>query len=179
MSTLRVNQLQHSGRANADLIIDANGAITTNSSFTANGSLTANGSFTLKGPVSGNVVIGVTSTPAVNNKLYVQGSCAASMNTLVDGATVTPDFGTNNNFTLTLAGNRAIANPTNPTIGQSGTIYLVQDSTGSRTLTWGNTWRFQGNTAPTLSTSANSVDMLVYSVRTTANISAQLITNIG
>ena len=173
MSTLRVNQLQHSGRANADLIIDANGVITTNGSFAANGTLT------LRGFVSGNVVIGVTSAPAVNNKLYVQGSCAASMNTLVDGATVTPDFGTNNNFTLTLAGNRAIANPTNPTIGQSGTIYLVQDSTGSRTLTCGNTWRFQGNTAPTLSTSANSVDMLVYSVRTTANISAQLITNIG
>jgi len=173
MSTLKVNALQHNARANADLLIDANGAITTNGSFTANGTLT------LRGFVSGNVVIGVTSTPTVNNKLYVQGSCAASMNTLVDGATVTPDFGSNNNFTVTLAGNRAIANPTSPTVGQSGTIYIIQDSTGSRTLTWGNTWRFQGNTAPTLSTSANSVDMLVYSVRTTANISAQLITNIG
>ena len=173
MSTLKVNALQHNARANLDVIIDSNGGVTTNGSFTANGTVT------LKGVISGNVIIGLASSPSVNNKLYVQGSAAASVNTLVDGATVTPDFSTNNNFTLTLGGNRAIANPNGPTVGQSGTIYLVQDSTGGRTLTWGNTWRFQGNTAPTLSTSANSVDMLVYAVRTTANISAQLITNIG
>ena len=129
---------------------------------------------------NGNVGIGIAS--AAPTELYVNGSAAATINTLVDGATVTPIFGGssgNNNFTLTLAGNRVIANPVNPIAGQSGTIYIIQDSTGGRTLSWGNTWRFQGNTAPTLSTSANSVDMLVYAVRTTANISAQLITNIG
>lgn len=159
MSTLKVNSLQHNGRANNDLIIDVTGAITANGTFRANGA--AN--------IAGGVV----------GRMILTGMAAASVNTLVDGATVTPDFSTNNNFTLTLGGNRAIANPNGPTVGQSGTIYLVQDTTGGRTLTWGNTWRFQGNTAPTLSTSANSVDMLVYSVRTTANISAQLITNIG
>ena len=171
MSTLKVNSLQHNGRANNDLIIDVNGGITTNGSFTANGSMTSNGNFRSNG--SANIAGGVV------GRMILTGMAAASVNTLVDGATVTPDFSTNNNFTLTLGGNRAIANPTGPTVGQSGTIYLVQDSTGGRTLTWGNTWRFQGNTAPTLSTSANSVDMLVYAVRTTANISAQLITNIG
>jgi hypothetical protein len=127
-------------------------------------------------PIGAGISIGV-GTPITD--IYLNGSAAAVINTLVDGATVTPIFGTNNNFTLTLGGNRAIANPTGPTPGQSGTIYLIQDATGGRTLTWGNTWRFQGNTAPTLSTTANAVDMLVYSVRTTANISAQLITNIG
>lgn len=138
---------------------------TTNASFNGN----------LNFP-NGNVSFGTT---AVATTIYLQGSAAAVINTLVDGATVIPLFSSNNNFTLTLGGNRAIANPTGPTPGQSGTIYIIQDATGSRTLTWGNVWRFQGNTAPTLSTAANSVDMLVYSVRTTANISAQLITNIG
>ena len=129
---------------------------------------------------NGNVGIGIASSAPT--ELYVNGSAAATINVLVDGATVTPIFGGNsgnNNFTLTLGGNRVVANPVNPIAGQSGTIYIVQDSTGSRTLAWGNLWRFQGNTAPTLSTSANSVDMLVYSVRTTANISCQLINNIG
>jgi hypothetical protein len=129
---------------------------------------------------NGNVGIGLAS--AAPTELYVNGSAAATINVLVDGATITPIFGGNsgnNNFTVTLAGNRVVANPVNPIAGQSGTIYIVQDSTGSRTLAWGNLWRFQGNTAPTLSTSANSVDMLVYSVRTTANISCQLINNIG
>lgn len=126
---------------------------------------------------NGNVGIGLAS--ASPTKIYVNGSSAATINALVDGATVTPYFSQNNNFTLTLAGNRVIANPVGPVAGQSGTIYIIQDSTGSRTLSWGNLWRFQGNTAPTLSTSANAVDMLVYSVRTTANISCQLINNIG
>ena len=129
---------------------------------------------------NGNVGIGLASSAPT--ELYVNGSAAATINVLVDGATITPIFGGNsgnNNFTVTLAGNRVVANPVNPIAGQSGTIYIVQDSTGSRTLSWGNLWRFQGNTAPTLSTSANSVDMLVYSVRTTANISCQLINNIG
>ena len=129
---------------------------------------------------NGNVGIGIAS--AAPTELYVNGSAAATINVLVDGATVTPIFGGstgNNNFTITLGGNRVVANPVNPIAGQSGTIYIIQDGTGSRTLAWGNLWRFQGNTAPTLSTSANSVDMLVYSVRTTANISCQLINNIG
>ena len=126
---------------------------------------------------NGNVGIGIAS--ASPTKIYVNGSSAATINALVDGATVTPYFSQNNNFTLTLAGNRVIANPVGPVAGQSGTIYIIQDSTGSRTLSWGNLWRFQGNTAPTLSTSANAVDMLVYSVRTTANISCQLINNVG
>lgn len=155
-----------------------------NSAYTAANNALANASGTVyRGDLyyaNGNVGIGIAS--ASPTSLYVKGSAAATINTLVDGATVTPIFGGvagNNNFTLTLAGNRAIANPTQPTPGQSGTIYIIQDATGGRTLTWGNTWRFQGNSAPVLSTTANSVDMLVYSVRTTANISAQLITNIG
>ena len=129
---------------------------------------------------NGNVGIGIAASSPTT--IYVKGSSASVMNTLVDGATITPVFGGtagNNNFTVTLAGNRVIANPVQPTVGQSGVMYIVQDSTGSRTLSWGNTWRFQGNTAPTLSTSANSVDMLVYAVRTTANIACQLVTNIG
>ena len=126
--------------------------------------------------VSGNVSIG-TVTPAAN--LYVVGSSATPANTLVDGATITPVFSANNNFTVTLGGNRTMANPTGPIAGQSGVIAIIQDATGSRTLSWGSYWRFQGNTAPTLSTSANSVDLLSYYVRTTSNISAQLVTNIG
>ncbi len=47
--------------------------------------------------------------------------------TLTDGSTVTPDMADSNNFTLTLGGNRTLANPSNLTAGQSGSIFLVQD----------------------------------------------------
>jgi len=90
--------------------------------------------------------------------------------TLTDGATVTPDMADSNNFTLTLGGNRTLANPSNLTAGQSGSIFLVQDGTGGRTLAYGSQYDFIGGTAPTLSTGANAVDRIDYVVRTTGSI---------
>jgi len=58
--------------------------------------------------------------------------------TLTSASTVTPDFAASNNFTLTLGQNLTLANPTNLVVGQSGSIFLIQDGTGSRTITWGS-----------------------------------------
>lgn len=93
-----------------------------------------------------------------------------TISTLTDGATITPDFATANNFTVTLAGNRTIANPTNLTAGQSGSIFIVQDGTGSRTASWGSYWDFAAGTAPTLTTDANAVDRVDYVVRSSTSI---------
>jgi hypothetical protein len=81
---------------------------------------------------------------------------------LTDGATITPDFAVANNFSVTLGGNRTLANPTNVTAGQSGVIVITQDGTGSRTLAYGSNWKFAGGTDPTLTTAANAVDVLTY-----------------
>lgn len=93
-----------------------------------------------------------------------------TIGTLTDGATITPDFATANNFTVTLAGNRTIANPTNLTAGQSGSIFIVQDGTGSRTAAWGSYWDFAAGTAPTLTTTAAGVDRVDYIVRSATSI---------
>mgnify|MGYP001170409527 FL=1 len=90
--------------------------------------------------------------------------------TLTSATTVTPDFAASNNFTLTLAHTMDFANPTNCTPGQSGSIFLIQDGTGSRVITWGSYFDWAGGTAPTLSTAAGSVDRLDYIVRTTGSI---------
>ena len=95
-----------------------------------------------------------------------------TITTLTDGATVTPDFAASNNYVLTLGGNRTLANPTNLTAGQSGSIFLVQDGTGSRTLAYGTQWDFAGGTAPTLSTAASAVDRIDYVVRSATSIHA-------
>ena len=89
---------------------------------------------------------------------------------LTDGATITPDFLTNSTFTVTLGGNRTMANPTNLIPGQTGSIFIVQDGTGSRTLAWGSYWNFINGTAPTLSSKANTVDRVDYVVRTAGSI---------
>ena len=100
-----------------------------------------------------------------------------SISTLTDGATITPDFALANNYTVTLGGNRTLANPTNLTAGQSGSIFVVQDGPGSRTLAYGSYWDFIGGTAPTLSTAANAVDRIDYVVRTTGSIHAVFTAN--
>jgi hypothetical protein len=94
---------------------------------------------------------------------------------LTDGATITPDFALANNFSVTLGGNRTLANPTNLTAGQSGVIKITQDGTGSRTLAYGSNWDFAGGTAPTLTTTASAVDILAYYVDSSSNITTRLI----
>jgi len=90
--------------------------------------------------------------------------------TLTDGATITPDMADSNNFVVTLGGNRTLANPSNLTAGQSGSIFIVQDGTGSRTLSFGSQYDFAAGTAPTLTTTASAVDRIDYVVRTTSSI---------
>ena len=90
--------------------------------------------------------------------------------TLTDGANISVDLAASNNFTVTLAGNRTLDNPTNIVAGQSGSIFIVQDGTGSRTLAYGSYYDFAGGTAPTLSTAAAAVDRIDMIVRSATSI---------
>ena len=125
---------------------------------------------------SGNVSIATTSS---TTKFYVAGSAASNNATLTDGATITPDFTQSNNFSVTLGGNRTMANPTGLTVGQSGVIFITQDATGSRTLAWGTSWDWANAGVPVLTTAANAIDVVAYTVRTATSIVAQIIQNIG
>lgn len=66
-----------------------------------------------------------------------------------------------NDFRLTLtASGWEIANPSNPADGQVIQFAFAQDSTGSRTLSWGTAYDFGISGAPSLSTSASKVDLI-------------------
>jgi hypothetical protein len=101
-----------------------------------------------------------------------------SITALTDGATITPDFSLANNFSVTLGGNRTLANPTNLTAGQSGVIVITQDGTGSRTLAYGSYFKFSNGIAPTLTTTASAVDVLAYYVESSTRITAKLVTDV-
>ena len=90
--------------------------------------------------------------------------------TLTDGANISVDLAASNNFTVTLGDNRTLDNPTNIVAGQSGSIFIVQDATGSRTLAYGTYYDFAGGTAPTLSTAADAVDRIDLVVRSSTSI---------
>jgi hypothetical protein len=90
---------------------------------------------------AGNDKIGIgQSSPTAS--FTVANSAVAEMGTLSDGATITPDFAQKNNWTVTLGGNRTLAAPSNPVVGQCGFIRIVQDGTGTRTLTFNSAYKF-------------------------------------
>lgn len=91
---------------------------------------------------------------------------------LTDATSIATNLALSNNFSVTLAGNRTLANPTNTVAGQSGSIFITQDGTGSRTLAMGSNFKFAGGTAPTLSTTAAAVDRLDYVVAAATKIHA-------
>ena len=99
--------------------------------------------------------------------------------TLTPAATVTPDMADSNNFTLTLDQNTEIANPSNDTAGQSGSIFIIQDGTGGWTVSWGTDWEFAGGTAPTMTTTASALDRVDYVIRTTSSIQAVATLNLS
>ena len=101
----------------------------------------------------------------------------AEITVLNFASTMTPDFADSNNFSVTLTGTGRIANPTNQVAGQSGSIFITQDGTGSRVLSWGDSggtsaWYWAGGIAPTLSTGANVKDRVDYIVAASGVIHA-------
>jgi len=78
---------------------------------------------------------------------------------LTDGATINTNWNNGNTQTVTLAGNRTMATPTNPQTGATYTYIIKQDATGGRTLTW-YTIRWAGGVAPTLTATANKWDII-------------------
>ena len=124
-----------------------------------------------------NLNVGITTvtqlginTTTIPTKLYVQGNAASNIVTLTDGATITPDFTLGNNFQVTIAASRTIANPTGVTTGQSGVIFIQEDGTGGYTVGWGTSWDFASSTAPTLITTASALNALPYFARSTTSI---------
>ena len=84
--------------------------------------------------------------------------------TLSDGANISLDLSSGYDFTVTLAGNRTLDNPTNAKVGQRGRIRVVQDGTGSRTLSFGTSYEFIEGTAVVMSSGADDEDLLYYDV---------------
>ena len=125
---------------------------------------------------AGTVGVGTVVPPT---GLYVQGTSATNTFQLLDAAVITPDFTQANNFAVTIGGNRTLANPNLPTVGQSGIIYVSQDATGGRSLVFGSYWKFPGGSVPTLTATANATDALVCTVRTITSITVNTLYNIG
>jgi len=175
--------------------LDVTGATTLDGALTVTGTATFNGSVVLEGTTADDYELTLACEPTADRTVTLPDGTTTlaglslaqsfsaqqrgAISALTDGATITPDFSLANNYSVTLGGNRTLGNPTNLTAGASGAIFISQDATGSRTLAFDTYWSFSGGVAPTLSTAANAIDVLVFTVRTSTDIAATLITNIS
>lgn len=85
-----------------------------------------------------------------------------------DGATITFNMATTNLHTVTLGGNRTLA-LSNVSVGQTFMLRLVQDGTGSRTVTWFSTIKWAGGSAPTLTTTPSKADVFGFLCTSSGN----------
>lgn len=127
--------------------------------LSATNTFTAANTFTSVATFNGTAVSIEASATSFRNQVY------GPVVSLTDGTSIAVDMATSNHFAVTLGGNRTLQNPTNAVAGQVGHIYVYQDGTGSRTLSFGDSYRFIRGAAPTMTTSINSTDLLVFSVR--------------
>ncbi len=98
---------------------------------------------------------------AVQATTVESGALAPAVVGLTDAATIAVDASLGNDFRVTIAGNRAMGNPANPSDGQQIIFQVTQGSGGSFTLTWGSSYEFStGLPQPTLSTAAGQTDLL-------------------
>jgi len=82
--------------------------------------------------------------------------------TLTDGATISWDAAQNQVTSVTLGGNRTLGAPTNLKDGAVYVLTVIQDGTGSRTLSFNAVFKFHQGAAPTLTTTASARDVLVF-----------------
>jgi len=138
---------------------------------------------TITGTVSAQSVyvsaLGANTTATLGKRIRMDGAAVADIVSLTDGANIAVDFNTGQNFAVQLAGNRTIDNPTNCVPGQTGSIFVIQDGTGSRTLSFGTNYKFPGGTAPTLSTGASACDRIDYITFTSSNVHAVATLNVS
>ena len=127
------------------------GAKTFTSTVTITGGAFLTGSVNVSGPVNSNTV------------------------TLTDAASIVASFDAGNNFLVTLGGNRTLALPTSAGIGQTGSIRIIQDGTGGRTLSYNSAWQFVSGSAPVMDISAAAQSILVYSCRSATTIDAVML----
>ena len=115
------------------------------------------------GTLAGASIVTYTGTETLTNKTltnptvtnYVETPYSANSSTAI---TLALTNGTVQIITLT--GNATITMPT-ATSGKSFIMYLKQDATGSRTVTW-STVKWAGGTAPTITSTASRQDILSF-----------------
>ena len=130
---------------------------------------------TITGAKTITITVTITGAVAFTSVVNVSGPVNVNTVTLTDAASIALSFDAGNTFVVTLGGNRTLAAPTSANIGQSGSIRVIQDSTGGRTLSYNSAYQFVSGSAPVMDTSAGAQSILVFSCRSATTIDAVML----
>jgi hypothetical protein len=103
-------------------------------------------------------------TADANNLTKVSGAVLNTEDELTDAATIVWNVINSPVAKVTLGASRTLAAPsgTTPAAGQFVSLLIIQDGTGSRTVTWNAAYEFAADTAPTLTATANLGDLFTF-----------------
>ena len=103
-------------------------------------------------------------TADANNLTKVSGAVLNTEDELTDAATIVWNVINSPVAKVTLGASRTLAAPsgTTPAAGQFVSLLIIQDGTGSRTITWNAVYEFAADTAPTLTATANLGDLFTF-----------------
>ena len=161
--------------AAADINLDADGADvnikdggTTIISFTNSSSdavITAgvqDKDIIFKGDDGGSAVTSLTLDMSNSGAAVFSAAAYNAEATLTDASTISWNAITQPVCKVTLGANRTIGAASGGVAGAFISILVIQDGTGSRTVTWNAAYEFASDTAPTLTTTASKGDLFVF-----------------
>ena len=151
--------------------------ISTSSTISSNKTFSKTVTFTSTTTHSGTAVF--NAQISATSSATFAGAVGTPIVSLSAATSVALDLSSGNDFGITLGDATTLLNPTNAKIGQTGTIAVKQDGTGSRTLSYGDAYNFASGTAPTLSTAAAATDILIYKVREVSSVDVASILNVS
>jgi hypothetical protein len=161
VTTLKFNNATgiYDNNGNGELLFNVTGSAV--NQFTITNAATANNpTFAATGTDSN---IGLTLNAKGTGLIKLGSGGYYAETTLTFTTTIAWDVSANPVTKLTLtASTGTLSAPTNGLAGQFISITVIQDGTGSRTLTWNSAYSFTAATAPTLTTTASQGDLFVF-----------------
>ena len=173
------NDIVSTSNANIDIVPNGTGDVTLQADTVqvgdsgANATITTNGTGDLilntnAGTNSGNITIAdgangdISFTTNGTGEIVFNDSAYFPEATLTDASTIAWDVQSSPVAKVTLGDNRTLGAGTNAVAGQFVSLLVIQDGTGSRTLSFNAVYEFTEDTAPTLTTTASKGDLFVF-----------------
>jgi hypothetical protein len=147
----------------ARIIVGSSGNVATATAVTGDVTISNTGVTTIGSSVVGSSKVDTTQVAVLGTAQEYTRTHNFDATALTDAASISWTLAENQVCSVTLAGSRTLANPTDTP--KDGAVYILivkQNGTGGHTLSYGSTYKFPGGNTPTVTSGANKVSVLTF-----------------